>query len=120
MVAGRGTTPRVALREGLLSNLANPKMVVFFTSLLPQFGEAFTTLLAFGFAFLIFVGDANAREKSLVSPGFDKLAVLVIYLSWFGPLWWFGFSMPLIIVACGATTILCLIYAASYRAAAAR
>ena len=82
-------------------------------------GVAAAAVLVFGFAFLIFVGDANAREKSLVSPGFDKLAVLVIYLSWFGPLWWFGFSMPLIIVACGATTILCLIYAASYRAAAA-
>jgi threonine/homoserine/homoserine lactone efflux protein len=31
------TTPRGALRQGLISNLANPKMVVFFTSLLPQF-----------------------------------------------------------------------------------
>jgi threonine/homoserine/homoserine lactone efflux protein len=29
-----------AFRQGLLSNLANPKMVVFFTSLLPQFAPA--------------------------------------------------------------------------------
>jgi threonine/homoserine/homoserine lactone efflux protein len=29
--------PTVALRQGLLSNLANPKMVPFFLSLLPQF-----------------------------------------------------------------------------------
>ena len=37
-VAGPGTlTPAAAFRQGLLSNLANPKMVVFFTSLLPQF-----------------------------------------------------------------------------------
>ena len=53
VVAGRGTTPRVALREGLVSNLANPKMVVFFTSLLPQFGESFAILLAFGLAFSV-------------------------------------------------------------------
>ena len=83
-------------------------------------GVAAAALLVFGFAFLIFLGDANAREKPLVSEGFDKLAMLVIYLSWFGPLWWFGFSQPLVIVACGAATILCLIYAASYQAAASR
>ena len=53
VAAGRGTTPRVALREGLVSNLANPKMVVFFTSLLPQFGESFAILLAFGLAFSV-------------------------------------------------------------------
>jgi hypothetical protein len=82
-------------------------------------GIAAAAVLAFGFAFLIFAGEANARGKSLVSQGFDKLAVLVIYLSWFCPLWWFGFSMPVLMVACGATTILCLIYAASYRAASA-
>ena len=83
-------------------------------------GIAAAAVLVFGFAFLIFVGDANARDKSLVSHGFDKLTVVVIYLSWFGPLWWFGFSKSLIMVACGATTMLCLIYAASYRTAAAR
>ena len=81
-------------------------------------GIAAAAVLVLGFAFLIFLGDANAREKSLVTEGFDKLAMLVIYISWFGSLWWFGFSKPLIAVACGATTILCLIYAASYRAAA--
>ena len=46
---------RRALREGVLSNLANPKMAVFFASLLPQFapgGDAsFAVLLALGFAF---------------------------------------------------------------------
>jgi threonine/homoserine/homoserine lactone efflux protein len=43
--------PRLALRQGLLSNLGNPKMAVFFTSLLPQFGSAFAPLLALGLLF---------------------------------------------------------------------
>ena len=38
-------------RQGLLSNLANPKMAVFFTSLLPQFGTGFGELLALGLVF---------------------------------------------------------------------
>ncbi len=33
-------TPRRALRQGLVNNLANPKMAAFFTSLLPQFAPA--------------------------------------------------------------------------------
>ncbi len=44
-----------ALRQGVLSNLGNPKMAVFFASLLPQFapdGKAsFAVLLALGFLF---------------------------------------------------------------------
>jgi threonine/homoserine/homoserine lactone efflux protein len=36
--------------QGLLSNISNPKMAIFFTSLLPQFGESFTAL--FGHALL--------------------------------------------------------------------
>jgi threonine/homoserine/homoserine lactone efflux protein len=40
-------TPARAFRQGVLSNLGNPKMAVFFTSLLPQFassgGGAFTS-----------------------------------------------------------------------------
>jgi threonine/homoserine/homoserine lactone efflux protein len=38
-------------RQGLLSNLGNPKMAAFFPSLLPQFGGSFSLLLAFGLAF---------------------------------------------------------------------
>jgi threonine/homoserine/homoserine lactone efflux protein len=39
-------------RQGLLSNLANPKMAVFFTSLLPQFGTGLGELLGFGLLFV--------------------------------------------------------------------
>ncbi|MGH3083334.1 MAG: LysE family translocator [Gaiellaceae bacterium] len=42
-----------ALRQGLLSNLGNPKMAVFFTSLLPQFGSSFSVLLALGLVFCL-------------------------------------------------------------------
>jgi threonine/homoserine/homoserine lactone efflux protein len=47
---GRGLPPAVALRQGLASNLANPKMAAFFTSLLPQFvvGPSFAPLFALG------------------------------------------------------------------------
>jgi threonine/homoserine/homoserine lactone efflux protein len=34
---GAGLAPQRALRSGVLSNLGNPKMAVFFSSLLPQF-----------------------------------------------------------------------------------
>jgi threonine/homoserine/homoserine lactone efflux protein len=41
-----------AFRQGLLSNLGNPKMAVFFTSLLPQFGgTSFPVLLGLGLVF---------------------------------------------------------------------
>jgi threonine/homoserine/homoserine lactone efflux protein len=43
--------PRAAFRQGLLSNLGNPKMAVFFTSLLPQFGGSFAALLLLGVVF---------------------------------------------------------------------
>jgi threonine/homoserine/homoserine lactone efflux protein len=40
-----------AYRQGLLSNLGNPKMAIFFPSLLPQFAHSFAALLVLGFAF---------------------------------------------------------------------
>ena len=49
----RRSVPVSAFRQGMLSNLANPKMAVFFTSLLPQLaGErpSFWLLLALGLA----------------------------------------------------------------------
>ncbi|HET8968978.1 MAG TPA: LysE family translocator [Gaiellaceae bacterium] len=48
-------TPRRAFRQGLLSNLGNPKIAVFFVSLLPQFvsdgSESFLALAVLGVAF---------------------------------------------------------------------
>jgi threonine/homoserine/homoserine lactone efflux protein len=55
--APRGLTPRAALRQGIVNDLGNPKIAVFFTTLLPQFapshGPAFATLLAFGLVFCV-------------------------------------------------------------------
>jgi len=51
-----GLHPRTALRQGLLSNLGNPKMAAFFPSLLPQFApqeHAFSVLLGLGFVFCL-------------------------------------------------------------------
>jgi len=42
---------RPAFRQGLISNLGNPKMAVFFTSLLPQFASSFASLMLLGVAF---------------------------------------------------------------------
>jgi threonine/homoserine/homoserine lactone efflux protein len=69
--------PRRAFRQGLLSNLGNPKMAVFFASLLPQFvpeGRAsFAALLALGLLFcamtlvwLSFYAAAVARAGRLL------------------------------------------------------
>jgi len=49
--AARAARPGSPYRQGLLSNLSNPKMPVFFTSLLPQFGESFAALLGHGVVF---------------------------------------------------------------------
>jgi threonine/homoserine/homoserine lactone efflux protein len=47
--------PTVAFRRGVLSNLSNPKMAIFFSSLLPQFvptgGPSFLVLLGLGLVF---------------------------------------------------------------------
>ena len=77
-------------------------------------------ILVAGFVFIIFLGDANARGQSVVSRGFDRLAAVVLYLSWFALLWQFGFSTLLLMVACGAAVALCALYAASYQTTTAR
>jgi threonine/homoserine/homoserine lactone efflux protein len=50
-VGSGALAPSRAFRQGLLSNLGNPKMAVFFTSLLPQFASSFWGLLALGLLF---------------------------------------------------------------------
>jgi threonine/homoserine/homoserine lactone efflux protein len=47
----RALASRRAFRQGLLSNLGNPKMLAFFTSLLPQFAGSAAGLLALGLVF---------------------------------------------------------------------
>jgi len=48
-----GASRRAAFRQGLVSNLTNPKMIAFFPALLPQFAPAgaFAALLALGLIF---------------------------------------------------------------------
>jgi threonine/homoserine/homoserine lactone efflux protein len=81
---GNGAPPRLApataLRQGIVNDLSNPKIGVFFTTLLPQFapshGPAFFTLLAFGlvfcamtFVWLVFYSVVVARAgKALRRP----------------------------------------------------
>jgi threonine/homoserine/homoserine lactone efflux protein len=70
--------PSRALRQGVLSNLGNPKMAVFFASLLPQFAPegsaSFAALLALGllfcamtFAWLTLYAAAVARLGRLLT-----------------------------------------------------
>ena len=51
----RRLAPASGYRQGVVSNLGNPKMAVFFTSLLPQFvpagGPPFAAMLALGLVF---------------------------------------------------------------------
>jgi threonine/homoserine/homoserine lactone efflux protein len=72
----KGLTPPTAYRQGVVSNLGNPKMAVFFTSLLPQFapesGPRFVTFMALGLCFcamtaawLIAYAFAVARAKTV-------------------------------------------------------
>jgi threonine/homoserine/homoserine lactone efflux protein len=74
--ASAALTPATAYRQGVVSNLGNPKMAVFFTSLLPQFapesGPRFAAFLALGLCFcamtaawLIAYAFAVARARDL-------------------------------------------------------
>jgi threonine/homoserine/homoserine lactone efflux protein len=81
---------RAAYRQGVLSNLGNPKMVVFFTSLLPQFASSFGGMLVLGVAFaaitltwlsLYAYAVARARAVLMRTPmrrALDTLAGLVL------------------------------------------
>ena len=89
-VSANGPRPRATYRQGLLSNLGNPKMVVFFTSLLPQFASSFGGMLSLGLVFaaitlawltLYAFAVARARAvllRSRVRRALDALAGLVL------------------------------------------
>ena len=74
--------PAAAYRQGVLSNLGNPKMAVFFTSLLPQFASSFAGLLALGLLFCCFTltwltlyAFAVARARSLLERTWVRRAI---------------------------------------------
>lgn len=52
-----GLAPRKAIRQGALSNLGNPKMAIFFSSLLPQFvvpgASTFAAMSVLGLTFVL-------------------------------------------------------------------
>jgi threonine/homoserine/homoserine lactone efflux protein len=85
-----GRRPGVAFRHGLLSNLGNPKMLAFFTSLLPQFSSSGPGLLAHGLLFcamtiawLAAYAAAVSRfrrllDRGLVRRAFDGLTGCVL------------------------------------------
>jgi threonine/homoserine/homoserine lactone efflux protein len=73
VISERHARRRAAYRQGVLSNLGNPKMVVFFTSLLPQFASSFAGMLVLGSMFaaltmtwLTLYAFAVARAASLL------------------------------------------------------
>ena len=82
----RHATGRGAFRQGVFSNLGNPKMAIFFTSLLPQFGESFAVLLghallfsAMTLAWLTFVARAgDALRVPAVRRPVDAITGLVL------------------------------------------
>ena len=90
-----GLTSSRALRQGILSNLGNPKMAVFFVSLLPQFAPgrsaSFFALLALGLLFcsmtlgwLTLYAIAVARVRRLLAGptrrGLDALTGIVLFV----------------------------------------
>ena len=74
--AGRGHSVR-ALRQGLLSDLGNPKIAVFFTSFLPQFihgqGSAIVPLLLLGGIFTALTFAWLAAYSLLVGHASDLI-----------------------------------------------
>jgi threonine/homoserine/homoserine lactone efflux protein len=76
--AGEQRLPgRAAVRQGLLSDLGNPKMAVFFTSLLPQFaprgGGAFAVMLGLGLLFCLLTFAWLALYAAVVARAGDVL-----------------------------------------------
>ena len=64
---------RTAYRQGVTSNLGNPKMAVFFTSLLPQFAGSFAGLLALGVLFALMTLAWLSAYAAVVARAGDAL-----------------------------------------------
>ena len=74
--AGSRLRPAAAYRQGVISNLGNPKMAVFFTSLLPQFvgGDAsFVAFFALGVVFAAMTLTWLSAYASLIAKVGDLL-----------------------------------------------
>jgi threonine/homoserine/homoserine lactone efflux protein len=69
--------PLASLRQGMVSDLGNPKMVVFFASLLPQFapaeGSTFAALMGLGLVFCLMTFAWLAAYAALVAEAGDML-----------------------------------------------
>jgi threonine/homoserine/homoserine lactone efflux protein len=69
--------PSSAFRQGMISNLGNPKMAVFFASLLPQFapptGSTFATLMALGLTFVLMTLAWLTFYAAIISKAGDLL-----------------------------------------------
>jgi threonine/homoserine/homoserine lactone efflux protein len=74
--SGRRLTGWAALRQGVVSDLGNPKMAAFFSSLLPQFApqqDAFVPLLALGLVFAALTFLWLAAYAAVVASAGDVL-----------------------------------------------
>jgi len=73
----RRLTSASAYRQGLISDLGNPKMAVFFASLLPQFvppgGASFAALLGLGVVFAVMTFTWLALYATMVAKAGDFL-----------------------------------------------
>jgi RhtB (resistance to homoserine/threonine) family protein len=75
--SGHRSSSRISLRQGLISNLGNPKIAVFFTSFLPQFVPAqhpqFVALLTLGLVFCVMTLAWLTVYSALVARAGDLL-----------------------------------------------
>jgi threonine/homoserine/homoserine lactone efflux protein len=92
--AGRALSGRGGLRQGILSNLSNPKVGIFFTSLLPQFvsthAPALPQMLLLGAIFIAFnlvwmsgyavaaVRLSDVLSRTRVKATIDRISGLVL------------------------------------------
>jgi threonine/homoserine/homoserine lactone efflux protein len=71
--APRTMRAATAYRQGVVSDLGNPKMAAFFTSLLPQFDTSFAGMLALGLVFCLITFAWLAMYATAVAKAGDVL-----------------------------------------------